>query len=180
MILFIDDKRKPEDIYSLSYRDRVGMKPFSEHVKNVLLEQRNKPECWHFAKSYQEAIDLLADPNNQYDLIFFDHELHDHSGYPTGYDVAKWIVNNLNYSFAYCSHSSYPEGRERIESLLAEYHNNLKNNEKAKSLSLLREAIKQATETGLFDELVSYCSNPNSINDVCDAVDHLLTEWKSV
>lgn len=38
------------------------------------------------------------------------------------------------------------------------------------ALSLLREAIKLSTESGLFDELAGYCANPNSINDVCDAV----------
>ena len=39
------------------------------------------------------------------------------------------------------------------------------------ALSLLREAMKKATDSGLFDELQGYCANPDSINDVCAAVD---------
>jgi hypothetical protein len=38
------------------------------------------------------------------------------------------------------------------------------------AFSLLKEAIAKASESGLFDELAAYCGNPNSINDVCDAV----------
>jgi hypothetical protein len=41
---------------------------------------------------------------------------------------------------------------------------------KAEALSSLKEAIAKATESGLFDELAAYCGNPDSINDVCDAV----------
>jgi hypothetical protein len=41
---------------------------------------------------------------------------------------------------------------------------------KAEALSSLKEAITKATESGLFDELAAYCGNPDSINDVCDAV----------
>ena len=44
-------------------------------------------------------------------------------------------------------------------------------NMKENALSLLKEAIKLSTESGLFDELQSHCGNPDSINDVCDAVD---------
>ena len=41
---------------------------------------------------------------------------------------------------------------------------------KAEALSSLKEAIAKATESGLFDELAAYCGDPDSINDVCDAV----------
>lgn len=41
---------------------------------------------------------------------------------------------------------------------------------KAEALFSLKEAITKATESGLFDELSAYCGNPDSINDVCDAV----------
>lgn len=56
---------------------------------------------------------------------------------------------------------------------------------KEKALSLLKEAIKLSTESGLFDELSGYCANSYSINDVCDAVDCLQQKyyyyhkWKS-
>jgi len=41
---------------------------------------------------------------------------------------------------------------------------------KEEAFSLLKEAIKISTESGLFDELVACCKNPDSINDICDAV----------
>lgn len=126
MILFIDDTRKPEDIYSISYRSKIGMKPFNDAVKEILREKRNKPEFWHYAKSYEEAIKLLSE--NQYELIFFDHQLSDYPGHPTGYHIAEWIVSNLNYPFAYCSHSAYADGRNKIESLLATYHKKFEEN----------------------------------------------------
>lgn len=57
--------------------------------------------------------------------------------------------------------------REQTASTMRE---NIRENIRENALSLLREAIKLSTESGLLDELQGYCANPDSINDVCDAV----------
>jgi hypothetical protein len=45
------------------------------------------------------------------------------------------------------------------------------NSEQVAALRKLSEALTLATNTGLFDEIVGYCTSPDSINDLCDAVD---------
>lgn len=41
------------------------------------------------------------------------------------------------------------------------------------ALKQLIDAYQVATDTGLFDEMVINCDNPDSINDVCDAADYM-------
>ena len=57
--------------------------------------------------------------------------------------------------------------------------NQMKIKEQAKenALSTMQEAMKLATESGLFDELSGYCANPDSINDVCDAVNSFRKQY---
>lgn len=52
--------------------------------------------------------------------------------------------------------------------------------EQRAALADLQTAIKAANDHDLFDILVAYCSNSDSINDVCDAVDDLYEEVRSI
>jgi hypothetical protein len=45
---------------------------------------------------------------------------------------------------------------------------------KKQVLTKLNDAIKDASDLGLFDILVAHCRNPDSINDFCDAVNYEL------
>lgn len=42
--------------------------------------------------------------------------------------------------------------------------------EQLAALEVLKFASRMATDCGLFDILVTECKNPDSINDVCDAI----------
>jgi len=48
-----------------------------------------------------------------------------------------------------------------------------------KALLVLDLATEEATESGLFDRLLDKCNNPNSINDLCDAIDQFLSPEKN-
>lgn len=64
------------------------------------------------------------------------------------------------------------QAKENALSLLREnMREQAKENMRENAISAMREAMKLATSSGLFDELQGYCANPDSINDVCDAVD---------
>lgn len=41
---------------------------------------------------------------------------------------------------------------------------------------VLQASIKAAGETGLFNELVTWCDNPDSINDVTEALAQILND----
>lgn len=126
MKLFIDDTRIPSDV-GLVNKD------------------------WVIVRTYDQAILMLA--NLRVDEISFDHDLADFSDVNqkelTGYDVAKWIVENdqmVTYSeenpnkltgrifgaksasfqiikphFKFNVHSANPVGKKNIESLLNNY-----------------------------------------------------------
>lgn len=44
------------------------------------------------------------------------------------------------------------------------------------ALAILSLAAERATESGLFDVMMAYVNNPDSINDVCDVVTKLEKE----
>lgn len=50
--------------------------------------------------------------------------------------------------------------------------------EQMQALRVLAAALTQATECGALDELQANVDNPDSINDVCDAVAYTLGETK--
>lgn len=94
-ILFIDDIRNPFD-----YIDRNSEGTF-------LVIARNE---------YQ-AIEALKDYT--FDIIFFDHDLGEDR---TGYDIAKWIVeNNIEIKKGFKIVSANPVGRFNISQLLNHY-----------------------------------------------------------
>lgn len=72
------------------------------------------------ARSFEEAIILLNEfKNKNIDIYFsFDHDLGEEK---TGYDVAKYIVENQIPIAAFYVHSANPVGRQNIIQLLTHY-----------------------------------------------------------
>ena len=85
---------------------------------------RPAPAGWTWAKSFQEAVDLIE--SGAVDEISLDHDLGD-QGTPerTGYDVALVLaeraVNGLAVPAIASVHSANPVGRERILGVLTRY-----------------------------------------------------------
>lgn len=93
-ILFIDDIRNPFD-----YIDNV------DGVYVVI------------ARNSHDALAALKEFT--FDIIFFDHDLGEDR---TGYDIAKWIVeNNIKIKQGFKIVSSNPVGRFNISQLLDRY-----------------------------------------------------------
>lgn len=71
------------------------------------------------ARTYQEAIDYI---DMNYDLVSLDHDLGEEK---TGYDIAKYIVENQIKVGAIAIHSANPVGRFNMEQLLTHYGYNI-------------------------------------------------------
>lgn len=96
-ILFIDDIRNPFD--------------YIKDVDEVYVVQ---------ARTYSAAIQALEDFT--FDIIFFDHDLGEEK---TGYDVAKYIVENqIEIKDGFKIHSANPVGKHNIMQLLTHYDYN--------------------------------------------------------
>ena len=67
-------------------------------------------------RNYNDAISCLK--NNTYDYISLDHDLGEDK---TGYDIAKYIVENQIKVGAVAIHSANPVGRDNIKQLLTHY-----------------------------------------------------------
>lgn len=79
---------------------------------------------WQVCRTMEEAQHVISDlgwPT----WISFDHDLGDHI--PTGYDLAKWLVdqdldgNLMPDNFSYAVHSANPVGAANIRGLLCAY-----------------------------------------------------------
>lgn len=79
---------------------------------------------WQVCRTVEEAQNVISDLGWPC-WISFDHDLGDHI--PTGYDLAKWLVeqdldgNLMPDNFSYAVHSANGPGRENIEGLLSGY-----------------------------------------------------------
>ena len=67
-------------------------------------------------RNYNDAISCLK--NNIYDYISLDHDLGEDK---TGYDIAKYIVENQIQLNGFRVHSANPVGRFNIVQLLTHY-----------------------------------------------------------
>ena len=67
------------------------------------------------ARTYDEAIQYI---DNSYDIISLDHDLGEEK---TGYDIAKYIVENQIKVRAVVIHSANPVGKFNINQLLTHY-----------------------------------------------------------
>lgn len=120
MLLFIDDERNPNTVFSISYRDRVGLRGFTDEERAEITKSRK--EGIDIARSYEEAIQFLQ--SKKYDMIMFDHDLGEDANGNTlksGKDVANWISRNLNYRFLFYVHSANAVGRENIDLYLKQW-----------------------------------------------------------
>ena len=71
----------------------------------------------YVARTYNEAIVALQ--NQEFDIISFDHDIADTK---TGYDIAKYIVENkIKIKEGFKIHSMNVVGRKNIYELLVHY-----------------------------------------------------------
>ena len=68
------------------------------------------------ARTYNQAIEFLN--IKYYDVVSFDHDLGEEK---TGYDIAKYIIENQIQIGSFYIHSANPVGRKNIEELLLHY-----------------------------------------------------------
>lgn len=138
MKLFIDDERNPKDIY---------------WIKLDLYKDTD----WVITRTFEESIKAIK----QYglpDFISFDHDL---GMGQTGYDVAKWIGQNFNYSgnFKWVVHSQNPIGAKNIDTYLNNWKKHTMKNEsvlnkylaKIYNEILMPDERKKAQKAGLID-----------------------------
>lgn len=94
-------------------------------MKVLYIDDIRFPEYFHqiganitVARSYEEAIKYIDD-DDDYDVISLDHDLGEEK---TGYDIAKYIVENqIEIKGLIAIHSANPVGRFNIEQLLTRY-----------------------------------------------------------
>lgn len=111
--LFIDDERLPTDA---NWAEWYGVR-----------------ENWVVARNWPEAYDVIKNlgfPN----FISFDHDLGDPDVEPTGFEIAKMLVEfdmdnilEIPSNFSFYVHSQNPIGKKNIEGYLNNY---LKHREK--------------------------------------------------
>jgi hypothetical protein len=98
-------------------------------IKLYIDDLRQPPDnTWVVTRSYQETVDYI-ETNGLPATISFDHDL---GLEESGYDIAKWIVEQMldkkldfPEGFSYHVHSANPVGKQNIECLLdnfAKYH----------------------------------------------------------
>ena len=71
----------------------------------------------YIARTYDEAIFALN--QQEFDIISFDHDLGEQK---TGYDIAKYIIeNHIKIKDGFSIHSANPVGKFNISQLLTHY-----------------------------------------------------------
>jgi hypothetical protein len=85
-------------------------------MKIYLDDLRSCPEGFVPAKNYEECINLLL--TNEVTIISLDHDLGQGK---TGYDVAKFMVENNIFPEKIYIHSANPVGVDNIYQLLNHY-----------------------------------------------------------
>lgn len=93
-----------------------------DDVRNLpekVKEEKYDMVLW--AKTSQRAIGILHDFHKDFDIIIdFDHDLGGWSD-GTGYDIAKYIVENQIQLHCFSVHSANPVGAFNITQLLQHY-----------------------------------------------------------
>lgn len=96
---------------------------FIDDIREPEYEFYNTMEIW-VARNYKEATEWLS--HIVFDLVSFDHDLGEEK---TGYDIAKFIVeNDIAILDGFKVHSANPVGRFNIEQLLTHYGYNFISN----------------------------------------------------
>ena len=94
--------------------DRINM------FKKIAFYASNAGIDCYWCKTYKSAIDRIKFHTDVGDSIVVDLD-HDLGEKKTGYDVAKWIVENNIPLYGFNCHSFNPVGRKNIEELLSHY-----------------------------------------------------------
>ena len=99
--LFVDDDR-------MSMFDKIGF------------ETANTDIYCYWCKTYDSAISRIKfhAENNDSIILDLDHDLGEGK---TGYDIAKYVVENQIPLYCFKCHSMNPVGRKNIEQLLIHY-----------------------------------------------------------
>jgi hypothetical protein len=84
---------------------------------NLFLDDLRKcPEGFTLVKNYEECVLMLAEC--EVEILSLDHDLGEER---SGYDVAKWIVQNSCWPHEIRFHTANPVGRSNMRQLLARY-----------------------------------------------------------
>ena len=89
-------------------------------------DMRMAPEGFRICRNYKSAIatiEYFSLCEGGIDFISLDHDLGEEK---TGYDIAKYIVENNISIKAFSCHSMNPVGKKNIEELLTHYGYTLK------------------------------------------------------
>ena len=88
--------------------------------------KKSAPEPFRHCRNYESAIasiNYFSTCEGGIDFISFDHDLGEEK---SGYDIAKYIVENNIPIKAFSCHSMNPVGKKNIEELLTHYGYTLK------------------------------------------------------
>lgn len=96
--------------------------------KLYLDDVRPAPAGWEVVRTYDQFVEYIT-KNGPPDEISFDHDLDDfpyENGVPgvrerTGYDAARWLVENKIRVPKFTVHSMNPSGLKRIKDLMEDY-----------------------------------------------------------
>lgn len=80
-------------------------------IKLWVDDERQPPEGWIWAKTFDEAVDAIN--HNELEIISLDHDLGIQS--KTGYELAKWLSQNQKWPSLVNIHSANPVGVQNIE-----------------------------------------------------------------
>jgi len=87
-------------------------------------ERTPKRAGWTIVRSFDQAVSTIKE-NGVPDEISFDHDLGwdmvTNKEAKSGYDLAKWLVENNIVLKKFNVHSANPVGKENIERLLTNY-----------------------------------------------------------
>ena len=94
-----------------------GLKGVSIWIDDLRPEPKGFRHCWTYDEAIT-AIDYFSKCEGGIDLVCFDHDLGEEK---SGYDVAKYIVENQIPIGGYIVQSMNPVGRKNICELLDHY-----------------------------------------------------------
>lgn len=77
------------------------------YIDDIRIPEKKQDYQLYIARNYNEAINALT--QQEFDIISFDHDI---GIGKTGYDIAKYIVeNNIKIKEGFFVHSSNPVGK---------------------------------------------------------------------
>lgn len=88
------------------------------YIDDIRIPEKKQDYQLYIARNYNEAINALT--QQEFDIISFDHDI---GIGKTGYDIAKYIVeNNIKIKEGFYIHSMNVVGKKNIYELLVHYN----------------------------------------------------------